>query len=73
MAAHQTRRAVRIVDDLFDLCAGSLDSLPLCKEEADLAAPEPAGGVVTRPDGARGMQRLRSQVGDRIPVDRSVE
>ena len=26
MAAHQARRAVRIVDDLFDLCAGSRDS-----------------------------------------------
>jgi len=38
MAAHQARRAVRIVDDLFDLCAGSRDSLPLCKEEVDLAA-----------------------------------
>jgi signal transduction histidine kinase len=38
MAARQARRAVRIVDDLFDLCAGSRDSLPLCKEEVDLAA-----------------------------------
>ncbi len=38
MAAHQARRAVRIVDDLFDLCAGSWDSLPLCKEVVDLAA-----------------------------------
>ena len=38
MAAHQARRAVRIVDDLFDLCAGSRDSLPLCKEEVELAA-----------------------------------
>jgi signal transduction histidine kinase len=38
MAAHQARRAIRIVDDLFDLCAGSRDSLPLCKEEVDLAA-----------------------------------
>ena len=38
MAAHQARRAVRIVDDLFDLCAGSWDSLPLCKEEVKLAA-----------------------------------
>jgi signal transduction histidine kinase len=37
MAAHQARRAVRIVDDLFDLCAGSRDSLPLCKEMVDLA------------------------------------
>ena len=38
MAAHQARRAVRIVDDLFDLCAGSRDSLPLCKEAVELAA-----------------------------------
>jgi signal transduction histidine kinase len=38
MAAHQARRAVRIVDDLFDLCAGSWDSLPLCKEVVGLAA-----------------------------------
>ena len=38
MAAHQARRAVRIVDDLFDLCAGSRDCLPLCKEVVDLAA-----------------------------------
>src|SRR5436309_12417854 len=37
MAARQARRAIRIVDDLFDLCAGSRDSLPLCKEEVDLA------------------------------------
>src|SRR5436309_15883901 len=38
MAAHQARRAVRIVDDLFDLCAGSWDSLPLCKEAVELGA-----------------------------------
>jgi len=38
MAAHQARRAVRIVDDLFDLCAGSWHSLPLCKEVVELAA-----------------------------------
>src|SRR5260370_42080790 len=38
MAAHQVRRAVRIVDDLFDLCADSRDSLPLCKEAVELAA-----------------------------------
>ena len=38
MAAHQAQRAVRIVDDLFDLCAGSRDCLPLCKEVVDLAA-----------------------------------
>src|SRR5205085_3471165 len=38
VAAHQARRAVRIVDDLFDLCAGSRESLSLCKEAVDLAA-----------------------------------
>ena len=38
MAAHQARRVVRIVDDLFDLCAGSRDCLPICKEVVDLAA-----------------------------------
>src|SRR5437762_7946754 len=38
MAAHQARRAVRIVDDLFDLCAGSWDNLPLSKEVVELAA-----------------------------------
>ena len=38
VAAHQARRAVRIVDDLFDLCAGSRDCLPLCKEVVDLVA-----------------------------------
>src|SRR5262249_19942918 len=38
MAAHQARRAIRIVDDLFDLCAGSRDCLPLCTEVVDLAA-----------------------------------
>jgi signal transduction histidine kinase len=38
MAAHQARRALRIVDDLFDLCAGSRDSLPLRKEVVELAA-----------------------------------
>src|SRR5207248_6157888 len=38
MAAHQARRAVRIVDDLFDLCAGCRDSLQLCKEAVELAA-----------------------------------
>ena len=37
MAAHQARRVVRLVDDLFDLCAGSRDSLPLWKEVVDLA------------------------------------
>ena len=38
MAAHQARRAVRIVDDLFDLCAGSWDSLLLSKDMVELAA-----------------------------------
>src|ERR1700730_6012512 len=38
LAAHQARRAGRIVDDLFDFCAGSGDSLPLCKEAVELAA-----------------------------------
>src|SRR5437763_12568237 len=38
MAAHQARRAVRIVDDIFDLFAGSRDCLPLCKEVVALAA-----------------------------------
>src|ERR1700693_4290114 len=51
MAAHQARRAVRIVDDLFDLCAGSRDSLPLSKEVVELAA------VVA--GGARGGARAR--------------
>jgi signal transduction histidine kinase len=36
-AAHQARRAVRIIDDLFDLCAGSRDRLPLHKEVVELA------------------------------------
>jgi signal transduction histidine kinase len=36
-AAHQVRRAVRIVDDLFDLCAGSRDRLSLCKEVVEVA------------------------------------
>src|SRR5262249_1460332 len=43
MAAHQARRVVRIVDDLFDLCAGSRDRLPLCNEVVDLA--EVVGGA----------------------------
>ena len=38
IAKHEARRAVRIVDDLFDLCAGSWDSLPLCREVVELAA-----------------------------------
>ena len=37
MATHQAWRAVRIIDDLFALCAGSLGSLPLHKEVVDLA------------------------------------
>src|SRR5260370_41569349 len=47
MAAHQARRAVRIVDDLYDLCAGSRDNLPLCKEVVELAAVV-AGAARTR-------------------------
>jgi signal transduction histidine kinase len=38
MAAHQARRAVRIIDDLFDLCAGSRGRLSLRKEVVQLAA-----------------------------------
>src|SRR5262245_52538702 len=38
IAEHQARRAVRVVDDLFGLCAGSRDRLPLCKEVVELAA-----------------------------------
>ena len=37
MAARQARGAVRIVDDLFDLYAGSWDRLPLRKEVVELA------------------------------------
>jgi signal transduction histidine kinase len=37
MVAHQVLRVVRLVDDLFDLCAGSRDSLQLWKEVVDLA------------------------------------
>jgi signal transduction histidine kinase len=36
MAAHQARRAVQLVDDLFDLCAGAHDRLPLRKEIVEL-------------------------------------
>jgi signal transduction histidine kinase len=38
IAEHQARQAVRLVDDLFDLCAGSRNSLPLRKEVVDPAA-----------------------------------
>ncbi|HEV3263754.1 MAG TPA: histidine kinase dimerization/phospho-acceptor domain-containing protein, partial [Gemmataceae bacterium] len=38
IAERQARRAVRMVDDLFDLCAGSRDKLPLHKELVQLAA-----------------------------------
>jgi hypothetical protein len=41
MAAHQARRAVRIIDDLFHLCAGSRGRLPLREELV-----EPADGPV---------------------------
>ena len=36
-AARQAQRAVRLVDDLFDLCAGSLDRLLLHTEVIELA------------------------------------
>src|SRR5258707_14592971 len=49
MAAHQARRAVRIVDGLFDLCAGSRDGLPLSKEVVKLAAVVAGGGRARRP------------------------
>jgi signal transduction histidine kinase len=38
IAEHQARRAVQLVDDLFDLCASSRDRLPLRKEMVELAA-----------------------------------
>jgi signal transduction histidine kinase len=38
MAAHQAPRAARLVDDLFDLCAGSRGSLPLRPELVELAS-----------------------------------
>ena len=38
IAGHQARRAVRIIDDLFDLCAGSRGRLRLHKELVELAA-----------------------------------
>jgi signal transduction histidine kinase len=38
IAAHQARRAVRIIDDLFDLCAGSRDRLSLRREVVELGA-----------------------------------
>src|SRR5437868_2457752 len=38
VAEHQARRAMRIVEDLFDFCAGSRDRLPLRKEVVELAA-----------------------------------
>jgi signal transduction histidine kinase len=38
IAEHQARRAVQLVDDLFDLCAGSRDKLSLRKEVVELAA-----------------------------------
>src|ERR1700730_9691062 len=41
IAEHQARRAVRIVEDLFDVCAGSRDRLTLRKEVVELA------GIVT--------------------------
>jgi signal transduction histidine kinase len=38
IAARQARRAARIVDDLFDLCAGSRSRLPLRRELVNMAA-----------------------------------
>jgi signal transduction histidine kinase len=38
IAARQARRAVRMVDDLFDLCAASRDKLPLRKDMVELGA-----------------------------------
>ena len=38
IAQHQARRAVRIVDDLFDLCAAAWDRLSLDKEVVELTA-----------------------------------
>jgi signal transduction histidine kinase len=38
IAEHQARRAIRVVDDLFELCAGSRGTLTLHKEVAELAA-----------------------------------
>jgi len=38
IAEHQARRALRIVDDLFDLCASSRDRLLLRKDVVKLAA-----------------------------------
>ena len=38
MAVRQAQQAVRLVDDLFDLCAGTRDSLLIRKEEVELAA-----------------------------------
>jgi signal transduction histidine kinase len=38
MAVRQARRAARIIDDLFDLCAGSRNCLRLRKELVDVAA-----------------------------------
>lgn len=38
IAEHQARRAARLVDDLFGLCAAPLGGLALCKEVVELAA-----------------------------------
>jgi signal transduction histidine kinase len=38
IAEHQARHAVRMVDDLFDLCAGSWEKLHLDRELVELAA-----------------------------------
>src|SRR2546423_128974 len=44
IAEHQARRAVRVVEDLFDLCPGSRDRPPLHKEVVKLAAIGAGGG-----------------------------
>jgi signal transduction histidine kinase len=38
LAEHQARRAARLIDDLYDFCAGSQDQLFLHKEVVELAA-----------------------------------
>jgi signal transduction histidine kinase len=38
IAEHQARRAMQMVDDLYDLCAGSMNKLLLCKEVVELEA-----------------------------------
>src|SRR2546428_12215823 len=52
IAEHQARRAVRIVDDLFDLCAGSRGQLPLRREVVELAEVVAGGAPEAAPPGA---------------------